>query len=73
MESYIKYKRVHASILDSGNNIQDFFDDLSANGWDIIDYHEKIISNENNKNGDESYAFYIDITAVLGKKQSNML
>jgi hypothetical protein len=70
MESYIKYKRIHASILDAGDNIQNFFDDLSASGWDIIYYNEKIINNEN-KN--EQYIFYIDITAVLGKRQSNML
>jgi len=69
MEAYIKYKRIHESIIDEGENVQKFFDDLSANGWDIIYYYE-VPKSEVKGNG---FISSIVITIVAGKRQSKTL
>jgi hypothetical protein len=70
MEAYIKYKRIHKSILDEGENVQKFFDDLSANGWDIIYYNE--IPRSEVIRG-ITFVTTIEITIVVGKRQSKTL
>lgn len=70
MEAYIKYKRIHESIIDEGENVQKFFDDLSANGWDII-YYNEIPRSEVIKG--VTFVTTIEITIVVGKRQSKTL
>lgn len=62
MEKYIKYKRVDEKL--TAEELQDFFDNLIIDGWEIIYYHEELIGVVNTK---------IHIVLVVGKKQSNVL
>jgi hypothetical protein len=78
MEAFIKYKRIHTTILEDGDDVQIFFDDLITNGWNIIYYNEspRSIANFNTKgnyNATQPYLSYLDITVVVGKKQNVLL
>ena len=65
MESYIKYKRICIKIKEE--KIQDAFDQLVLEGWDIIHYEEKVLSQE-------PYTSYeLLITIVVGKRQNRIL
>lgn len=66
MEKYIKYKRIETTIINNNDEIQLFFDDLIVNGWEIINYFEKIITSTDT-------TMYINIIVLVGKKQSNVL
>jgi len=61
MEKYIKYKRFNKQI-NGDDAIQSFLDEISSGGWDIISYHEQIIS-----------VTVMEITIIGGKKQSTIL
>ena len=71
MEKYIKYKRISTSILDTEENIQTFLDGLIKDGLEIIYWDEKRSGSFNPVT--EHIDYYIDITTLLGKKQSNIL
>jgi len=60
MEKIIKYQRI-CELL-KREKIQDFFDGLVTDGWEIIYYDE-----QPNKNLD------IIITVIVSKRQSNIL
>ena len=61
METYIRYQRFTKE-LNGDTQIQNFLNELSADGWDIISYDEKIKDVNT-----------MVITIVAGKKQSNVL
>lgn len=60
MERFIKYKRFEVT---NTENIQQFFDELIKEGWEIIYYNEVEI------NGGSGYDKFIKIIVVAGKKQ----
>lgn len=63
MERYIKYKRISESYSPEG--LQDFFDKLISDGWEIINYNERIdVLNKKD---------IIRVVVICGKKQSNIL
>lgn len=61
METYIRYQRFTKE-LNGDVQIQNFLNELSADGWDIISYDEKIKDVNT-----------MVITIVAGKKQNNVL
>jgi hypothetical protein len=72
METYIKYKRFEQEINDG--NLQDFFDDLIKEGWQIIFYNEIIkIDYVNVGGGNTVPVKKFMIIVVAGKKQDNSL
>lgn len=65
MEGYIKYKRFNTKVKEDG--IQKVLDDLVVEGWDIIHYNERVMSQE-------PYEPYIIMLTILaGKRQNRML
>ena len=72
METFIKYKRFEQEINDG--NLQDFFDDLIKEGWQIIFYNEIIkIDYVNVGGGNTVPVKKFMIIVVAGKKQDNSL
>ena len=72
METYIKYKRFEQEINDG--NLQDFFDDLIKEGWQIIYYNEIIkIDYVNVGGGNTVPVKKFMVIVVAGKKQDNSL
>jgi len=69
MEKIIKYKRFTETHTE--NTIQDFFDKLVADGWEIIYYNEIRQSSGTLTNSPQEVS--IHITIVAGKKQNNIL
>ncbi|MBN1637325.1 MAG: hypothetical protein JW866_00025 [Ignavibacteriales bacterium] len=69
MGNYIKYKRFKKSFEKSKHEeeIQNFFDELIQDGWEILSYKEKI------KKVSGTPANLIKLTIVCGKKQSIVL
>jgi len=61
MELYIKYKRLTKEFTHD-EDIQEFLDELSSEGWDIIHYNEK-----------PKDTTTLNIVVVAGKRQSNVL
>jgi hypothetical protein len=62
MEGYIKYKRICTKTKE--DDIQQILDDLVTEGWDIISYNEKVISQE-------PYESYIIMLTILAGKRQN--
>jgi len=62
MENYIRYKRIVKDIAQPAKEIQEFFNELTAEGWEIIYYDERIKDMTT-----------LTITVVVGKRQSNVL
>ncbi len=61
MERYIKYKRIVKKFyISNSEKIQEFFDELIKDGYEIIYYHEEIIN-----------MLELQITLVIGKKQES--
>jgi hypothetical protein len=60
MEKSIKYKRFYET--HNSDTLQDFFDRLVTDGWEIIFYSEHLMIDDK-----------LQITAVCCKKQSNVL
>ena len=72
METFIKYKRFEQEINDG--NLQDFFDDLIKEGWQIIYYNEIIkIDYVNVGGGNTVPVKKFMVIVVAGKKQDNSL
>ena len=72
METFIKYKRFEQEINDG--NLQDFFDDLIKEGWQIIFYNEIIkIDYVNVGGGNTVPVKKFMVIVVAGKKQDNSL
>lgn len=69
MEKYIKYKRF-AETHDE-KTLQEFYDKLIAEGWEIIYYHEIQRAAGMFSNTPEEQA--IHIVVVAGKRQDNSL
>jgi hypothetical protein len=71
MEKYIKYKRIVKKFetKDLESNLQEFFDELIKDGWEIIYYNEK----HNEVAIANVYLSNFEIILVVGKKQSNVL
>ena len=61
MEKYIKYKRFYFEV-NGDEAIQKALDDVSAGGWDIIYYNEKLKDMHT-----------MTLTIIGGKKQSTIL
>lgn len=61
MEKYIKYKRFTRE-LNGDDAIQEFLDEISSGGWDVINYSEAIKDTKT-----------MVITILAGKKQSTVL
>lgn len=71
MEKFIKYKRIIKRFgpKDLESNLQNFFDELIKDGWEIIYYNE----NRNKVAVLKVYMSYLEIIVVIGKKQNNIL
>lgn len=63
MERYIKYKRFEYSII-SLDKLQETFDDLIGQGWEILHYEEERTITSNNLNV---------VVIIAGKKQDTVL
>lgn len=61
MEAFIKYKRITKEFTHN-DAIQEFLDELSSEGWDIIHYKETPTDTTT-----------LNIVVVVGKRQSNIL
>jgi basic membrane lipoprotein Med (substrate-binding protein (PBP1-ABC) superfamily) len=61
MEKYIKYKRFTKDFIDN-DKIQEFFDELITDGWDIIYYQEE-----------PKDVKTLNIVVVVGKRQNKLL
>jgi basic membrane lipoprotein Med (substrate-binding protein (PBP1-ABC) superfamily) len=61
MEKYIKYKRFTKDFIDN-DKIQEFFDELITDGWDIIYYQEE-----------PKDVKILNIVVVVGKRQNTIL
>jgi len=61
MEKYIKYKRFVYNV-NGDEEIQKSLDEISAGGWDIVNYNEKLKD-----------VTTITLTIIGGKKQSTIL
>ena len=74
MEKYIRYKRIKREVV-LEEDVQEFFDELIAGGWEIIYYDESAISksyvDENTNTMINKHI--IEIAVVVGKKQENVL
>ena len=69
MERYIKYKRF--SEVHTENSIQNFFDKLVSEGWEIIYYDE--VKKSSGTLTDTPGEISIHITVLAGKKQETDL
>lgn len=72
METYIKYKRFET--VTSENEIQNFLDSLTKEGWEIIYYNELVRDDTVNMHNNATVTnrrFFI--TIIAGKKQDNSL
>lgn len=77
MERYIKYKRFNKIVDD--NELEEFFDSLIKEGWEIISYKE-IIHNDfpiqkkqtNIISNIIDYTYKLEITVIAGKKQNTI-
>lgn len=69
METYIKYKRFAETLNEK--SIQDFFDKLITEGWEIIYYSE--IRQPSGMLTNTPQEVNIHITVVVGKRQDNSL
>jgi len=70
MEAYIRYKRIYGKYSDE--QLQNQFNELVTDGWEIIYYNERPIAVERN-NDNDPYDFSLIVTMVVGKKQSKTL
>ena len=71
MELYIRYKRFE--VVTTENKIQEFFDELIKEGWQII-YYNELVKVEYVVQGNETATNRkIFVTVVAGKKQDNTL
>lgn len=61
MENYIRYKRF-AREFDKDDEIQEFLDELSSDGWVIISYNEK-----------PKNTTTLSITVLVGKPNKQIL
>lgn len=68
MDKFIKYKRYNE--MHDEKSLQEFFDKLITEGWEIIYYSETMRSSGMLSSSDD---INIHVTAVCGKKQSNVL
>lgn len=70
MVRFIKYERFEKSL--TIEELQNFFDDLISDGWEIITYNElnRIKISESNFSNDKIKIHFI---IVVGKKQNNVL
>lgn len=69
MEKPIKYKRF--SEMHNEKSIQDFFDKLVADGWEIIYYNEEAKASGSMSSTPQEIS--IHVTVVGSKMQSNVL
>ncbi len=64
METYFRYKRFEERML--LDKLQDFFNMLTSDGWEIIYYNENLdTDHRENEN-----TVYINVIIVAGKKQN---
>jgi len=71
MERFIKYKRITEKFkLEKKSELQNFFDGLVTEGWEIIYYNEKI---NLHLNTDYPISSEIIVTVVVGKRQNNQI
>jgi len=71
MCDYIKYQRFSKNLRE-GKEVQNFFDELIKNGWEIIYYSERIDPIETTKlqfsDDEQTSNTIINIVVVVGKK-----
>jgi hypothetical protein len=64
MKDFIRYKR-EVNTFQSETELQNYFNTLISEGWEIIHYNEKSYLNNN-----DTKLFSLTVTMVLGKRQA---